>query len=742
MVDLTDNLAVGFGVVVTMFLAATMVVAGLKAGITPGASTLVVLTAWACFSKQVKGPTGRRFLNLAQVAGSSGMAVVSGVIFTAPLLQVLHLGKAQTAMNLAWNVTTQGAVPVLTKIDWNPDGRAYVDEYYLNPDGSLAFPHVTLGTIPFMMLFCVAGSLIGYGFVGISTKKFLSDPTLPAPEAHACSTMVTASAASEADQPAMLPSLVLSGVVSFLLPLLTTVGIFPSYCTIFERITKSCNVAEIAGACPKNEVAKRTFAIQMPTSPVYIGIGGLLTLSTAIVTVSGAFTRLVGDYFVADLGGTDWSDAFPDTTMRWIGGGAMTVGVVFSLVKFMLPRQSMDGENGDESLLDIPQNVMLALYAAVAAGVLVLALGIVVIDSDDLAYAAVMIVTIFTMASLMVTLGAILSLQIGSSASPVSGTVFVTTLVCCLVSLGYRNWTGAAGGDAAEKEREALKAVEGISYMLITACVAVSAANDASQDYKTLQLGGIAPRDGFFGQIAGLLGGSLMVPISYYIAHNAYGLGTDELPAPQGQLFAIIIEGILIDEEIPWIPVFMGLFLGCVAVSIELFAAKKGKQLPAMGFAVGLYLPPQLGLGILFGAGSRYIGEQLYARANGKEERTYESILAAAGMITGAAFVDLIVGIFVIGGVETKSMNLAKTNALYGTDDGGAPLGMPAALEWLVGIPGLLVLGGTLLYNARFGIPEASESPTLQSQLSTAKSFDVGSERVPMAKAEVNTEMS
>jgi len=271
--------------------------------------------------------------------------------------------------------------------------------------------------------------------------------------------------------------------------------------------------------------------------------------------------------------------------------------------------------------------------------------------------------------------------------------------------------------------------VEGISYMLITACVAVSAANDASQDYKTLQLGGIPPKDGFFGQILGLLGGSLMVPISYYIAHNAYGLGTDALPAPQGQLFAIIIEGILVDEKIPWIPVIIGLFIGCCAVGIEVQAARQGKQLPAMGFAVGLYLPPQLGLGILFGAGCRYIGEQLYEKANGKAERTYESILAAAGMITGAAFLDLIVGCLVLAGLDVADLRVWSPSS--------------PAMEWVIGIPGLAVLGATLFYNARFGVPEAAETPRLHSQLSALSLNGPGNpQQLLFGKENDGTEMS
>merc|ERR1719382_1845113 len=96
---------------VTFILSATMVVAGLKAGITPGASTLVVLTAWSCFSSQVSGAGGRRFLNLAQVAGSSGMAVVSGVIFTAPLLQHMHLVYAQRDVSQAVGVSETNPPP-------------------------------------------------------------------------------------------------------------------------------------------------------------------------------------------------------------------------------------------------------------------------------------------------------------------------------------------------------------------------------------------------------------------------------------------------------------------------------------------------------------------------------------------------------------------------------------------------------------------------------------------------------
>lgn len=395
----------------------------------------------------------------------------------------------------------------------------------------------------------------------------------------------------------------------------------------------------------------------------------------------------------------------------------MAVGVVFSLIKFMLPRAAGDADNGDASLLDIPQKTMVMLYGAIGAGVLLVAGGIIALDSSDLLYAVVMIITIFVMASLMVSLGAILSLQIGSSASPVSGTVFVTTLVICLVSVGYFQFNP-------RDDEQKYIAIEAISYMLVTACVAVSSANDASQDYKTLQLGGIAPRDGFMAQILGLLAGAVVVPVSFAVSHAAFGLGTDQLPAPQGELFATIIRGIIIDEVIPWWPVIIGLSIGCIAVAIELAASSRGHVLPAMAFSVGLYLPPELGLGIIWGAGCRYLGEKLHEKDTGKYERTYESILAAAGMITGAAFLDLVTGVLVVGGVSLSSFD----TGFFRTP--GTSTFLKPQVPYAVAVVGLLGLGGLLVQNSRVGIPEATENlDTLGQQLSTVrtKSFAGGS---------------
>merc|ERR1712087_653085 len=125
--------------------------------------------------------------------------------------------------------------------------------------------------------------------------------------------------------------------------------------------------------------------------------------------------------------------------------------------------------------------------------------------------------------------------------------------------------------------------------------------------------------------------------------------------------------------------------------------------------AVGLYLPAELGPGLFFGALFRYAGEKLHERNTGKFERTYESILAVAGMITGAAMLDLIVGILVILGVDTKDFRMVGTE------------GEDMWLQYVFSGLNSLFLCFILFYNALYGIPEASNNDDTGNKLAVGK---------------------
>lgn len=602
----TRRYATALGVIASCVLSATIVIAGLKAGITPGVSPLVVLLAWAVFARAMKRGAASDVLNLAQVAGSAGAAVTAGVIFTAPLLPIL--------------AASQG------------------------------FPYngLPLGKL---MGASLAGALIGFGYVGLNARRVLADPSLPAPEARACEAMIrTAAAQVEAseivepdgppadgpsssvlasDRPALRTSLIPGLAFGFLAPLLATLGFAAQSIPLVQRHFAASD---------------RSFSLQLPFMPIYFGIGGLLTLGTAIIAFMGTLTRLGGDLLFA--ASTPDLAVWPPTTMRWVGGGAMTVAVLWSVVRVVqLTKAGKEGTLAtiNPATLRITDRAKRWLWLSVAAGTLLLIGGIVALGEIS-PFTLTLALSVSVLAAFMVALGALLSLQIGSSASPVSGTVFLMTLVLCTIALAF-----GRGGSPAD--------IELMMLILVAACVAVCSSNDASQDYRTLQLCDVPVQRGFMGQAIGLITAAILVPIVVYLAEQSYGLGTEALPAPQGQLFATLVEGMLFHDALPLKPILVGLVIGVAAVVVERVSQSRGWMLPAMGFAVGLYLPPELGIGLLLGALARYLGDR-----SGVERSA--SILAAGGLITGAAAFDIVLGIALLAGVSQEALQVVALPAV------------------------------------------------------------------------------
>lgn len=596
----SDRNALLFGVAVSAILSSALVIAGLKAGITPGVSPLVVLLAWGLFRASPKAAQRTRAFNIAQVAGSSGMAVTAGVIFTAPMLPILA-GRL-------------GMTPELP----------------------------SLGTL---MMMSAAGALIGFGIVGSAAKKFLRDPNYAAPEARAAATLVETATAGRGAKLGLRRSLVPAVMVGFVAPLLVRLQLAREHLVVLTR-----------------ELNERTFQLDVPFTPIYIGIGALLTLGTASLVFAGSGLRLIGDFILTVLPFGMTEASWPAESMRWVGGGAMSVAVLWSLARYFIRGEQ---QHAVASEIDVAEYEDIQLTRAdryLLIGSLFMGFGLLVgwlvAQVGFNPFSLTMMVVVFVITTLMTILGAVLSLQIGSSASPVSGTVFVTVLVLALVAIVFDRAADIA-------------TVHLLTCIVVGACVAVCSANDASQDYRTLQICGVPVRVGFAGQLIGLLVGAVVVPIVITVAHRAYGLGSDALPAPQGQMFATLVEGLLFSRSLPWSPISAGLIVGLVAVAIEQLGRRRNIALPSMALAVGIYLPGYLGVGILLGALARYAAER-------GTSQTHQSILVAAGLITGAAAFDLIFGLGILSGWDVTSIAVNELPAIVST--GVAIAGLVAIL--------------------------------------------------------------
>jgi len=76
-------------------------------------------------------------------------------------------------------------------------------------------------------------------------------------------------------------------------------------------------------------------------------------------------------------------------------------------------------------------------------------------------------------------------------------------------------------------------------------CVAISQASDMMLDLKAGFLVGAKPKMQAYGQYLGTWLGPIVVMGLILILHDAYGLGSEKLPAPQGQALASMIQGIV-----------------------------------------------------------------------------------------------------------------------------------------------------------------------------------------------------
>jgi uncharacterized oligopeptide transporter (OPT) family protein len=142
-------------------------------------------------------------------------------------------------------------------------------------------------------------------------------------------------------------------------------------------------------------------------------------------------------------------------------------------------------------------------------------------------------------------------------------------------------------------------------------------------------------------QIAQFLGtwlGPLVIMALIIVLHRAYGLGSDRLPAPQGQALASMISGIL-GGEVPVQKYLSGAGLGAIL---------SASGIGGLGILVGLgfYLPFNIVLTYTLGTVCRLFTDW----KPGRRFSENVGVPVAAGLIVGEALIGVGVAIYRIFG--------------------------------------------------------------------------------------------
>ena len=169
-------------------------------------------------------------------------------------------------------------------------------------------------------------------------------------------------------------------------------------------------------------------------------------------------------------------------------------------------------------------------------------------------------------------------------------------------------------------------------------CVAMAQATDLMMDLKTGYLVGAIPRKQQIAQFLGTWLGPILIMGLIIVLHQAYGMGSDRLPAPQGQALATVIQGIL-GGDVPLDKYVAGAGLGAL-----LSASGVG----GIGIMVGLgfYLPFDIILTYTIGTILREVSD----RKLGHRWADDTGIPLAAGLIVGEALIGVVYSLMVVFG--------------------------------------------------------------------------------------------
>lgn len=458
-------------------------------------------------------------------------------------------------------------------------------------------------------LICGAASILGILFM-IPLRKVLivkEHYKLPYPEGTACAKVLMAGENNKSDANLVFAGLGIAAIYKFMADGLKLFSSEVHY-----------DIKRLKGAAIGIDILPALLSVGYICGPKiagYMFAGGLISwigLMPLINMFGDNIIMFPGDKAINLMSsGELWSNY-----IRYIGAGAVAAAGIISLVKTLpiifssfsktLRRK---GEN-EENVTRLNKNIDNKL---IWTGIVVIVLFLWLSPIFPINFPGAILIIIFgfffaTVSSRMVGL-------VGSSNNPVSGMAIATLII-----------TGVILSSSGIKTNNALTGTIVVGSVI---CIVAAISGDTSQDLKTGYILGATPMKQQIGEIIGVVASSLAISGVLYLLNNAWGFGSSELPAPQATLMKIVVEGVM-EGNLPWNLIMIG---AAVAIAVEIMGV------PALPFAVGMYLPIYLSAGIMLGGVVRFLIDKFADKVSEK------GILVSSGMIAGEGLVGIILAI-------------------------------------------------------------------------------------------------
>ena len=355
--------------------------------------------------------------------------------------------------------------------------------------------------------------------------------------------------------------------------------------------------------------------------------GGLISWAVAIPIYSYLYGFEGDNYFES-------ANIIWNAKIRYLGVGAMVVGGIWSVIQLAKPLiESIQlslktlQENSDNISLeerDLPINYVFIAILAMLVPISLTYFGIIGSWSSAVILSFVMLIFGFLFSAVAAYMAGV----VGSSNNPISGVTIATILFSSLLIISFFDIDSSKGAAAA---------------ILIGAvvCCAAAIGGDNLQDLKTGNIVGATPWKQQLMQLVGVISAALTLGIVLTLLHEAYGIGSSDLPAPQAVLMTNVANGVF-QGNLEWGMIYAGAILGIVIIMIDQYQAfrKADFRVPILAVAIGIYLPIELTLPIFIGGMLNH-----FASKTASEEGKNNGLLIASGLITGEALMAIFIAV-------------------------------------------------------------------------------------------------
>ncbi len=321
-----------------------------------------------------------------------------------------------------------------------------------------------------------------------------------------------------------------------------------------------------------------------------------------------------------------------------IGAIAMAgiIGIIKSwgIIKTSISRISQSTKNAQDTQSDVRTERDLPFRFIAIASVVTLLVTFLffwfgVMDGNML-QALVAIILVAVIAFLFTTVAANAIAIVGSN--PVSGMTLMTLILASVVMVGV-GLSGTSGMVAA-------------LIMGGVVCTALSMAGAFITDLKIGYWLGTTPRKQETWKFLGTLVSAATVGGVMMLLNETYGFASGQLAAPQANAMAAVIDPLMNGVGAPWLLYAIGAVLAIVLTLCKI---------PALPFALGMFIPLELNTPLLVGGAINWYVTTRTTDKAVNDARGEKGTLLASGFIAGGALMGVISALLRFGGFNPIS---------------------------------------------------------------------------------------